>query len=110
MKVFTTTGDPLIEEHLDVGYQTEGDLPRWWREKPTEPIVTMTDRDSRLHLIPTAHIVGVVLAPPEGRASAPLGDVAGPRCARSRRSWARQESLARVSRGRRRARRSRHPS
>lgn len=68
VKVFTTTGDPVIEEYPDVGYQTEGDLLRLWREKLAEPVVTMIDRESRLHLIPTAHIVKVVIASPEGGA------------------------------------------
>lgn len=68
VKVFTTTGDPVIEEYPDVGYQTEGDLLRLWREKLAEPVVTMIDRDSLLHLIPTAHIVKVVIASPEGGA------------------------------------------
>lgn len=66
VKVFTTTGDPVVEEYADVGYQTEGDLLRLWREKLAEPVVTMIDRESRLHLIPTAHIVKVVIASPEG--------------------------------------------
>ena len=74
VKVFVTTGDPVIEEYADVGYQTEGDLLRLWREKLGEPVVTMIDRDSRLHLIPTVHIVKVVIASPEG--GAPLrGDL-----------------------------------
>ena len=68
VKVFTTTGDPVIEEHSDVGYETEGDLLRLWREKLAEPVVTMIDRDSLLHHITTAHIVKVVIASPEGGA------------------------------------------
>jgi len=58
----------VVEGYAGVGYPTEGDLVRLWREKLAEPVVTMTDHDSRLQLIPTAHLVQVVIASPEGGA------------------------------------------